>query len=307
MDRIKKIPYPMSALILGLFALGNLILTESPAMITTRKVIGVIAGILYILYLVKIFSDFSAFREALNNPIIGSVIQTWPMATGLFAQYLKPLAPGFAKVLWYIGLVLFVILLIKFITTHITKNFKIQKVFASWFVAFCGIGVWSITAPAFEALKVGQIGFYFGFISLIILSPVVISRVLKHPIAEPPQIPTTTIFAAPSALLLAGYIQSFPEKNKVLFFILLAITAVYYIIGLVNFVKNMMKPFNPAFAAYTFPLVISGIATKMSANVLNAMGYAINIKWAVIATQWIAIIAIVYVFMLYMNFVFIEK
>lgn len=305
---LKKIPYPTSAVILSIFTLGNLILTEDPATQIIRNIFGVLAGLLYILYLVRVFSDLPTFHQTIKtNPIIASVVITWPMATALFAQYLLPFMSGFSKILWYLALILYVILLFQFILNHIVKDFKLQKVFASWFVPFCAPGVWSITAPAFEALKIGQICFYFGFISLLILSPLIIYRVLKYPVKKPGEIPTTAIFAAPAALQTAGYIQSFPEKNKILLFILIAITVLYYIIGLFSFIKNMMKPFNPSFAAYTFPMVISGMAIKMSLNVLNKIGYNFSLNFLALATQWIAIIAVTFVFVPYIKLIFLEK
>ncbi len=49
---IKKIPLPMAGLILALAALGNLLASYSPAI---RWTLGALAGILYVMYVIKMF------------------------------------------------------------------------------------------------------------------------------------------------------------------------------------------------------------------------------------------------------------
>ena len=78
--------------------------------------------------------------------------------------------------------------------------------------------------------------------------------------------PTTVIFAAPASLLLAGYMVSFPEKKAWIVYLLLAMSMFFWALGMIYFAKTFRGAFMPSHSAFTFPLVISGIATKMSAQ-----------------------------------------
>lgn len=59
----------------------------------------------------------------------------------------------------------------------------------------------------------GKAAFWFGFVTYLILLPIVIYRVLKVKGMPEQTLPTIAIFAAPASLLLAGYMKSFQAKT----------------------------------------------------------------------------------------------
>ena len=82
MDFLKRYPIPIAGLILGLFALGNLIQSYS---VEARLALGIIAFVLYVPYLLKILILNFKLKEPLDNPVAASVFPTFTMATMLLA------------------------------------------------------------------------------------------------------------------------------------------------------------------------------------------------------------------------------
>jgi hypothetical protein len=100
-------------------------------------------------------------------------------------------------------------------------------------------------------------------VTLIILLVVVTIRYIKCPVPEPAK-PLICIYAAPTSLVIAGYIQSVANKSKTLVLVLLVVASILYIFALVQAIRCLILPFYPSYAAFTFPFVISAIATKQT-------------------------------------------
>ena len=89
--------------------------------------------------------------------------------------------------------------------------------------------------------------------------------------------PVVCIYAAPTSLCIAGYIQSVTPKSLSLLTVLWAVATVLFLLACVKFVQYFKLPFFPSYAAYTFPFVISAIASKQlmacAANMGSPMGF----------------------------------
>lgn len=262
MNFLKRYPIPIAGLILGLFALGNLIQSYSA---DVRLALGVIALILYVPYLLKILFLNFKLAEPLDNPVAASVFPTFTMATMLLAGYIKPYCSECANIIWYAGLIGHILLIIWFSMKFVLRNFAIKKVFPSWFIVYVGIAVASVSAPVTDQLIIGQYAFWFAFVTYFCLLFIVCKRVFFVGEIPAPAMPTTVIFAAPASLLLAGYMVSFPEKVSWIVYLLLAFSIFFWVAGIIYFAKTFRGAFIPSHSAFTFPLVISGIATRMSA------------------------------------------
>ena len=265
----KKIPLPIVGLILGLFALGNLLQSYSE---TLRLVIGGVGTILLVLFLIRLFGNFGVFKEEMKNPVMASVFGTFSMAIMLFAGYLKPFIGGGAKFVYYLGICIHIVLIIYFTAKFILK-YDMKKVFASYYIVYVGIVVGSVVAPAFEAQKLGKIFFWFGLITFIALFIQVNQRYVKIGHPDKPLAPLFCITCAPASLLLAGYMQSFDQKNLPLTFALMLVAQVIYIYVLIKLPTYLKETkFFPSYAAFTFPFVISAIGIKMATGFLVKSG-----------------------------------
>lgn len=300
MDTIlKKYPVPITGLILGLAAVGNLIQSYGDIY---RIIFGIISAILYILMVFKLIKFKSGVQESLQNPVVASVFPTYSMATMLLAVYIKPLSQSLSFVFWSIGIILHIILIIWF-STKFVLNFKIKQVFPSWFIVYVGIVVASVTAPAFKMNIVGQLAFWFGLITYLILLPIVIYRTIK--IKEMPEqaLPTLIIFAAPASLLLAGYMNSFETKNMTMVLLLMSLSILMYIAVLIMLPKLLKLKFYPSYSAFTFPLIISGIAMKLTNGFFTKSGNPIVwLKYLVKFQEIIAVVITIYVLFKYIYF-----
>lgn len=297
---IKKLPVPIVGLMLALVAAGNLVLSYGSAY---RNIFGILSAIILILVLIKIVKYPLGVSEALDNPVVASVFPTLSMGIMLLATYIKPFSRSLAFGMWIIGLLLHVFLIINF-TQKFVFNFNIKKVFPSWFIVYVGIVVGSVTAPAFEIIKIGQALFWFGLVSYFVLLPFVLKRVFIVKEISEPALPIMAIFAAPVALCLAGYISSFPEKNMFIVWLLVAISQSSLLCVLLYLPRLLKLKFYPSYSAFTFPLVISAISIKLTNGFLANSGRPIPmLQYLVKFEELVAVLITLYVLIKYIDFV----
>jgi len=229
------------------------------------------------------------------------------MAIMLLSTYLKPYAGQLAYIMWLIGISIHLILILWF-TKKFVLSFKIKQVFPSWFIVYVGIVVASVTAPAFSMQNVGQVSFWFGFVTYLILLPIVIYRVLKVKEMPEPTLPTLAIFAAPASLLLAGYMNSFKVKNMTIVWFLVALSIIMYVAVIIKMFKLLRLKFYPSYSAFTFPLIISGIAMKLTNGFLNKSGQGIqSLQYLIKFQEVVGVVIVVYVLTRYIQFLIPEK
>lgn len=296
---LKKYPVPITGLMLGLAAAGNLIQSYGNVY---RNTLGIISSLLFVVMLAKIAKYPKEVKESLNNPLIGSVFPTFSMAIMILATYLKPYAAALSLIVWFIGFILHIILILWFTKKYVV-NFKIKQVFPSWFIVYVGIVVASVTAPAFKLTSLGKAAFWFGFITYLILLFIVSYRVIKIKEMPEPALPTLIIFSAPASLLLAGYMNSFESKSMIIVWFLMILSIVMYAIALVLLPKLLKLKFYPSYSAFTFPLIISGISIKATNGFLIKAKQPISVLSYLVKIQEVIGVAIViYVLIRYILF-----
>lgn len=296
---LKKYPVPVSGLILGLAASGNLIQNYGALY---RNIFGMLSFILFIFIIAKIIRYSNGVAESLKNPIIGSVFPTLSMSIMILSTYLKPYASAASFIIWTIGFVMHIILIIWF-TKKFVINFSIKQVFPSWFIVYVGIAVASVTGPAYNMIIAGKSAFWFGFTAYLILLPIIIYRVVKIKEMPQPALPTLVIFSAPASLLLAGYMNSFKEKNMIIVWFLMAVSIIMYIIAIIMLPKLLTLKFYPSYSSFTFPLIISGIAVKLADGFLIKSGQSILLLRYLIRFQEVTGVGItIYVLIRYILF-----
>lgn len=301
---LKKIPIPVVGLILGLAAAGNLVQSYGSVY---RNTLGSISAILLILMLAKISKFPKGVAEGIQNPVIGSVFPTLAMAMMILSTYIKPYAAEISYMLWIVGFVLHAALIIWF-TKQFVYNFKIKQVFPSWFIVYVGIVAASVTGPAHNIIMVSKLAFWFGFAAYLVLLPIVIYRVVR--IKEMPEmtLPTLVIFAAPASLLLAGYMSAFQAKNMIIVWFLMILSIIMYGIVLTMLSKLLRLKFYPSYSSFTFPLIISGIAAKLTNGFLIKTGQAIPFLGYLIKFQEaLGVIITLYVLVRYILFLLAEN
>lgn len=298
---IQKVPVPLCGVMLGFAALGNLLQSYGEGI---RYTCGVVAAFLLILVLLKLILFPGMVKEDLQNPIMASVAATFPMALMLLSTYVKPFIGMFAKYIWVFAIILHLVLIIYFTMKFIVK-LQMPKVFASYFIVYVGIVVAAVTAPAYEALSIGTAAFWFGFVTLLVLLVLVTIRYAKFKQIPEPAQPLFCIYAAPTSLCVAGYVQSVTPKSKGFLLAMLALATVLYVIALIKAIGYLKLKFYPSFAAFTFPFVISAIATKQTMACLANMKQPLPfLQYVVLIETIIAVVFVVYTFVRFMQFLF---
>lgn len=265
MTFLKKLPLPLAGTALGFAALGNLLKDEP-----WRSILGAIAIVFFLLVLVKLLVYPKQSREALNNPVVASSFATFPMAIMILSTYLPK--GSLAKTLWFIGIALHILLLLWFSYRFLFKDFAWGKIFPSWFVVYVGLGAATVSAPAHGQQALGMFLFWFSLGAYALTLVLVVLRLFKVKEIPEPAKPTLVIMAAPPSLLLAGYMSSAAQKLPGLVVLLLCFCLFFYLVGLIGLVRSLPLPFYPSYSSFTFPLVISAMALKLTAGYYAKMG-----------------------------------
>lgn len=296
MSVIRRIPVPMSALALGIAALGNLLLPYSA---DVRTACGVVAATLVVLIVARIAVDFTTVREELESPAILSALPALFMALMILATYLKPVAPPVAQGLWIVALVS-QLLVAGLFAVRFVGSFKLAQVLPGWFLVFVGFVAASVTSPAFGAQPLGQVLLYAGVAGYVAILPLAVYRMVKVGDLPAPVLPTVAIFAAPPSLILAGYLAVTQAKDVVVVYVLLALAGASLLYVLTRLPRILTNSFCPSCAALTFPIVITAIALKQSNAFLatTTAGSFIPVV-AVQAMDVLAVASVVYVLVRY--------
>ena len=293
---IEKIPLPICGVILALFSLGNLLNDTHPLLKAICATVGMIFLILIIskliLYPEKIKADF-------QNPILTSNSGTFSMSLMLLSTYLSPFIPNIAFGIWILGVALHILLMIYFTYHFIIHNFNILTVYPSYWIVYVGITMGAITAHAHNLEEIGIIFFIVGFIAMILTMPLIIYRYIKYTDIPNGNKPLICIFTAVLSILIVGYINSFNTISNEFLMVMYIFACILYIFAFVKFIEYRNLEFYPSFAAFSFPFVISGLATK---GVISKIGPNIILNNILNIETVIATIIVAYVLMKYIKF-----
>ncbi len=286
---------------LALLSLGNLLQDINPYL---RYIFGTLGVIILILIILKVILYPQDVRNDFKNPVIVSSSGTFSMSLMLLSTYLIEITPSIAYTIWIIGIVLHLMLMIYFTCHFIIRNFDISTVYPSYWIVFIGITMCAITSHAHSVEEIGFIFFIVGFIAMLITFPLVVYRYIK--ISDTPDMnkPLICIFTAVFSILIVGYLNSSPNISHEFLMALYSIACIFYIFALYKFIDYRNLEFYPSFAAFTFPFVISALATK---GVLKEMGE--NLLLGNIATleTAIATLIVIYILIRYTKFLKIVK
>ena len=296
MNFIEKLPIPVSGLILALFSLGNLVQDIHPSL---RYLFGGIGGIFLILMLLKIILYSETIKNDFKNPVIVSSSGTFSMALMLLSTYLTSFTPSIAYTIWIIGIALHILLMIYFTYNFVMRTFDINTVYPSWWIVYVGITMGAITANAHGINEIDYLFFILGFISMIITTPLIFYRYIKHPNKMDMNKPLICIFTALFSILIVGYLNSAQTISNEFLITLYVLACIFYIFSFYKLMDYRNLDFYPSFSAFTFPFVISALATKaivtkISSNVI--LNGILTIETA------IALILVIYVLIRYMIF-----
>lgn len=293
---IEKIPIPICGLILAFLSLGNLLNDTHPLL---KVICGIIGIVLLILILSKLVLYPKKIKEDFKNPIIASNSGTFSMSLMILSTYISPFMPSIAYGIWILGVALHILLIVYFTHHFIIRNFNISTVYPSYWIVFVGITMGAITAHAHNLDEIGFIFFLVGFIGMIFTFPLVIYRYINYKDIPNANKPLICIFTAVLSILIVGYLNSYNDISIEFLMIMYIFACIFYIFALTKLIEYRNLDFYPSFAAFTFPFVISGLATK---GVISKIGSNIILNSVLSIETVIATAIVLYVLIRYMKF-----
>ena len=293
---IEKIPIPICGLILAFLSLGNLLNDTHPLL---KVACGIIGIALLILILSKLVLYPEKIKEDFKNPIIASNSGTFSMSLMILSTYISPFMPSIAYGIWILGVALHILLIVYFTHHFIIRNFNISTVYPSYWIVFVGITMGAITAHAHNLDEIGFIFFLVGFIGMIFTFPLVIYRYINYKDIPNANKPLICIFTAVLSILIVGYLNSYNDISIEFLMIMYIFACIFYIFALTKLIEYRNLEFYPSFAAFTFPFVISGLATK---GAISKIGSNIILNSVLSIETVIATAIVLYVLIRYMKF-----
>ena len=298
---IRNVPIPTAGVMLGLAALGNLL---APWSLLLKYACGLGAVFLGALLLLKIILHPQVMKNDLNgNSIFASVFATFFMAVMQLCTYIHPSFPFAAETVWF-SAVAGHFLLMAWFTWRYMMNFALRDVFPTYFIAYVGVIVASVTAPVFGRHAMGEVIFWFGFAAYMVLFALVTARYCsRHKIADPAK-PLFCIYAAPMSLSLAGYLASVEEKSLLMIAVMQVLAQFLFFAVLSQMPKLLRLPFYPSYAAFTFHFVITAIALRQTLAYVRGLGIVLPEALDALAAAEIVLAAVIvaYVFLRYVRF-----
>ena len=296
MNIIKNLPIPISGLILATLSLGNLLQDIHPYF---KYAFGAIGTIILVLMILKIVLYPQSIREDFKNPVIVSSSGTFSMSLMILSTYLIPFMPSIAYAVWIIGIALHILLVIYFTYNFIIRKFDISTVYPSYWIVYVGITMGAITAHFHGLYEIDFIFFIIGFMGMLVSTPLVLYREFIYKQIPDPNKPLTCIFTALFSILIFGYLNSAQNISSEFVFGLYALACIFYIFSFYKLISYRKLKFYPSFSAFTFPFVISALATK---GIVGKISSNMILNDILIFETAIATVLVVYVLIKYTIF-----
>ena len=291
MNIIKKLPTPIAGLALGSAALGNLLQPYSSSL---QLLFNLLSLIIIVLLTIKFTLGYDELKKEMENPVIATVLATYPMSIMLLASFSKKYIGLLSMPVWIIGIFLDFCVVFYAIYNFIIKERHINKIYPTWFITFVGPAVVTVTAINYNLETLGLIYFYFSYINYLVLLPFVLYRVYKYKHYKDGDYPTITVFSAPGGLLLASYMIGVTQKSNMILAILIPLTILLFIFVLFQLPYLLKRKFYPSFSAFTFPLVICAISFQKTGVYYQLAEFSI-LNILIHLSELLAIIIVIYV------------
>lgn len=291
MNIIKNLPTPIAGLALGSAALGNLLQPYSSSL---QLLFNLLSLIIIVLLTIKFVLGFDKLKKEMENPVVATVMATYPMSIMLLASFSKKYIGLLSMPVWIIGIFLDFCVVCYAIYYFIIKERHINKIYPTWFITFVGPAVVTVTAINYNLETLGLIYFYFSYINYLVLLPFILYRVYKYKHYKDGDYPTITVFSAPGGLLLASYMIGVTQKSNIILAILIPLTILLFIFVLFQLPYLLKRKFYPSFSAFTFPLVICAISFQKTGVYYQLAEFSI-LNILIHLSELLAIIIVIYV------------
>jgi len=256
---VERAPTAAAGLALGIASLGGCWehLAHSGGLLAALG--AALASPLLLLLALKFALSPRSLWDDLAHQVVGSVVPTFAMALMVVSKPLCLVALWLGHGLWGLAVMIHLSFFAAF-SFHRARDFRLEHMIPSWFVPPIGIIVADVTFPGETFLSISALALYFGVAIYAVMLPLMLYRLIFMPPIPEAAKPTIAILAAPASLALAGYLSFERAPDPLVVGLLGGIAVLMTVTIYVAFVHLLRLPFSPAFAAFTFPMVISAQA-----------------------------------------------
>ncbi|MGN0465451.1 MAG: TDT family transporter [Lachnospiraceae bacterium] len=269
LKRLEKMPVPILATMVGAVTLSNFMNGLGYAWI--RHITTWAAMIIWAFYIIKIIIYPQVCKKEYDLAIPRSLYAAFTMIMMLASAYLFDYTPNFAKILWFVAIIIQACHILYFTYLTVLKNFKWENMMPSWYVTYNGIMVSVVVGGVMKEPVITKIITYYGIAIYFILLPFMIYRLMTKPIADGVY-HTQAVLLAPCSLCLVSYLNTAKNPNEILVSVLYFCVLASFLFILIKLPKFFSFKFYPGFAGLTFPMAIGTVAGSKMAGYLTNIG-----------------------------------
>ncbi|WP_181281205.1 TDT family transporter [Bifidobacterium callitrichos] len=282
-------PLPQAGVALAVFSFGNLASSLLPD--SWWGPVHVACAVLGLALLAPVLARHGiAIRDAsvratlasdYRNPMIAPLATTMPMALITLGTYFVRFgSPGVrcAQIIWWCGVLCIASLMMYFAWQFIVRDFRLIAVCPAWLVGFVGILVAAVTSGTVGLDWAGHVIFVIGFAIDIVMLVLISHRLAWHGLPAAIR-PTLTIYSAPISLLVASYFSTATDHDPLFTLVLLTCSQLLFAFVAILLPWMLTTPASPAYAAFTFPLVITATALHDALTIFKDAGWHVP-SWA---------------------------
>lgn len=237
-----------------------------------RNIAIVIASAVWLLYMAKLLLYWKTCAEEFkSSAVVASVYCAITVLLMIISPWYAQWSLLAAQIVHYTAAIIHTCLVALFTWRYVRGGIDWDTFVPTWFVAYVGVLISNVSGVDIFIPVVPMIILIYGVASYwIVLIPMVI-RLKRRPVPEF-ALHSRAVMVAPASLCVIAYLNvvSTPRLGLAVFFYLLMLANLVYVAG--NTPKFFSLPFSPSYAALTFPLAASTLASFRMSDFLLERG-----------------------------------
>ena len=155
--------------------INTIYITANTPIVTKSFIFSLLSLIIIILLTIKFFLYSDKLKEEMKNPVLATVLATYPMSIMLLSSFFKKYIGLYSLPTWIIGICLDICVVSYATYNFIIKDKHIKNIYPTWFITFVGPAVVTVTAISYNIEILGKLFFYFSFINYLIINQLFIT------------------------------------------------------------------------------------------------------------------------------------
>lgn len=287
---LQRFPLAFCGVVLGIASLGNLLqaLLKNQFKLPQAADIlhitfGWIIAILLVVIILKLIFCTRQVDQQLKNPEVLGVFATFPMSLMVLAGYLEAWQHQIAFAAWWFGFIIHAVIMVVFTWRYVIQHFSLRLVLPPWYVVYVGFALCGFNTKDYAPQWLGQVAFWIGLVCFTLIFFMLIARSMRYP-TMPMYEPMFCINAA-IGIVLTCYARNFADPSIAVILSLEIVSLLIWLWLIIRLFKWVKLPFYPSDAAFSFPFVVSAVASMETMKALKSASLAMGWIMPVIYVQ----------------------